>query len=100
MSKFGKEFVAAELCALPVVRRSYQSVVAGLAVFILALVLWREPFRGYLAEVHLSGPQVEGIDFAAAVGWIKQADKHVAAGWGPAGGISSKPAKPGPFFCL
>ncbi|HEY2411222.1 MAG TPA: hypothetical protein VGI40_03220 [Pirellulaceae bacterium] len=91
MSKLGKEFVAVELCALPVVRRSYQAVVAGLAVFILALVVWREPFKGYLAEVHLSGPQVEGIDLTAAVGWIKQADKHVAAVATAAGEISTKP---------
>jgi hypothetical protein len=91
MSKLDKEFAAAELCALPVVRKSYQAVVAGLAVFILALVVCREPFHGYLAEVHLSGPQVEGIDLAAAVGWIKQSDKHVAAVATAAGEISTKP---------
>jgi hypothetical protein len=91
MSEVRKEFAAVAFCALPIVRRSYQAVVAGLAVFILALVVWREPFRGYLAEVHLSGPQVEGIDLAAAVAWIKQADKHVAAVATAAGEISTKP---------
>src|SRR6478736_10532570 len=91
MSEVRKEFAAAAFCALPVVKRSYQGVVAGLAVFILALVVWREPFRGYLAEVHLSGPQVEGMDLTAAVGWIKQADKHVAAVATAAGEISTKP---------
>src|SRR5262245_42873394 len=91
MSEVRKEFAAVAFCALPVVRRSYQSAVAGLAVFILALVLWREPFRGYLAEVHLTGPQVEGIDLAAAVVWIKQADKRVAAVATAAGEISTKP---------
>jgi hypothetical protein len=91
MSEVKKEFAAVAFCALPVVRRSYQAVVAGLALFILSLVVWREPFRGYLAEVHLSGPQVEGIDLAAAVAWIKQADKRVAAVATAAGEISTKP---------
>src|SRR6187200_2121628 len=79
------------LCALPLFRRCYQAVVAGLSVFILTLVVWRESFRGYLAEVHLSGPPAEGIDLTNAVNWIKQTDKRVAAVATAAGTISTKP---------
>lgn len=85
------QFDVPELCALPLVRRCYQALVAALAVFILTLVVWREPFRGYLAEVHLSGPQAEGIDLALAANWIKQTDKRVAVVATAAGEISTKP---------
>lgn len=85
------QFDVPGLCGLPLVRRCYQALVAALAVFILTLVVWREPFRGYLAEVHLSGPQAEGIDLADAVNWIRQADKRVAAVATAAGEISTRP---------
>jgi hypothetical protein len=66
-------------CALPLVRRVYQALVVGLAVFIVTLVVLREPFRGYLAEVRISGPAMEGLDLDAAANWLKQVDREVAA---------------------
>jgi hypothetical protein len=77
VKKFTFDFPA--FCALPVVRRCYQATVAALAVFILTIVFCREPFRGYLAEVQMTGPTAEGLDLAKAVDWIKQSDKRVAA---------------------
>src|SRR5262245_27706915 len=65
-------------CALPLVRRIYQALVVGLAVFIVTLVVLRQPFRGYLAEVRISGPVAEGLDLAAAANWLKQTDPKIA----------------------
>ena len=65
-------------CALPLVRRIYQALVVGLAVFIVTLVVLRQPFRGYLAEVRISGPVMEGLDLAAAANWLKQTDSKIA----------------------
>jgi hypothetical protein len=77
-------------CALPLVRRAYQAVAVGVAVFIVTLVVLREPFRGYLAEVSISGPPTEGLDLAHAVSWLKQTDRNVAVVASRVGGNSAK----------
>jgi len=76
MSEPGRKFDAAAICALPFARRAYMALVTGLAVFIVTLVVLREPFRGYLTEVRLSGPAVEGLDLDDAMAWLKQADSR------------------------
>jgi hypothetical protein len=68
---------AASICALPLVRRIYFALVGGLAVFLATLAVLREPFRGYLAEVRISGPPAEGLDLDAAARWLKQSDSKV-----------------------
>jgi hypothetical protein len=77
-------------CALPLVRRAYQAVAVGVAVFIVTLVLLREPFRGYLAEVSISGPPTEGLDLDHAVSWLKQTDRNVAVVASRGGANSAK----------
>ena len=64
----------AAFCALPLVRRAYMALVGGLAVFIATLVVLREPFRGYLAEVRIGGPAIQGLDLREATSWLQQAD--------------------------
>ena len=78
MSSNRFQFDLHAICASPLARRIYQALVVGLAVFILTLVALREPFRGYLAEVRISGPAMEGLDLNAAGTWLKQADRGVA----------------------
>ena len=68
---------AAHFCASPLVRRAYMATVCGLAMLILTLVVLREPFRGYLAEVQLSGPAVEGLDLHEASHWLRQLDRGI-----------------------
>jgi hypothetical protein len=75
-SRFSFDFHA--FCALALVRRIYQALVIGLALFIVTLVVLREPFRGYLAEVRISGPAMEGLDLNAAANWLKQTDARIA----------------------
>jgi hypothetical protein len=75
---------------LPVVRRLHQSVAVGLAVFMLTLVVLREPFHGYLAEIHISGPATPGLDLDDAGQWLKKAEPHLAVIATPAGEISPK----------
>jgi hypothetical protein len=70
---------AVAFCARPLVQRVYQALVVALAVFILTLVVFKQAFRGYLAEVRLSGPVSEGLDLEEAARWIKQVDRQVAA---------------------
>ena len=82
---------AAHFCASPLVRRAYMATVCGLAVFIVTLVVLREPFRGYLAEVHLNGPAIEGLDLKAAARWLKNVDSQVAVVATVAGEISPRP---------
>jgi hypothetical protein len=77
-------------CALPLVRRAYIALVTGLAVFIGALIALREPFRGYLAEVHIAGPPTPGLDLADATNWLKQTDSRLAVVATPAGEISPR----------
>src|SRR4051794_9300185 len=75
-------------CALPLVRRVYQALVVMLAVFLLTLVVLHEPFRGYLAEVQINGPAIEGLKLEDAVAWLKQVDSKAAVIGVPAGEIS------------
>jgi hypothetical protein len=77
-------------CALPLVRRAYIALVTALAVFIGALIVLREPFRGYLAEVHIAGPPTPGLDLADATKWLKQTDPRIAVVATPAGEISPR----------
>src|SRR5262245_10863735 len=72
------KFDVAAWCGLPLVRRAYLALVIGLAVFIVTLILLREPFRGYLAEIHISGPAMAGLDLDDATRWLKAADARVA----------------------
>jgi hypothetical protein len=90
MSSNRLNFDLAAFCALPLVRRGHQSLVVALAVFLLAVVVLREPFHGYLAEVHISGPSTAGLDLDDAVLWLKKAEPHLAAVATPAGEISAK----------
>jgi hypothetical protein len=83
-------FDAHAFCALPLVRRVQAALVVGLAVFLLTLVVLHEPFRGYLAEVHIAGPAIEGLDLDEAVAWLKHADRQAAVIATPAGEISPK----------
>jgi hypothetical protein len=77
MSEMRKKLDPAAFCALPLVRRAYMASVVGLAVFIATLVVLREPFRGYLAEVRIAGPAIAGLDLPEAIQWLKQADEQV-----------------------
>jgi hypothetical protein len=83
-------FDLVRFCALPLVRRVYQALVVGLAMFLLTLVILHDPFRGYLSEVDLSGPATEGVDLDEAATWLRRADSKVAAIGIPAGEISPK----------
>src|SRR5437868_13359002 len=84
------KFQIGSICELPPLRRLHQALAVGLAVFMLTLVVLREPFRGYLAEVHISGPATAGLDLDDAVQWLKKAEPHLAAVATPAGEISAK----------
>jgi hypothetical protein len=75
---------------LPLIRRLHQAVAVGLAVFMLTLVVLREPFHGYLAEIHISGPSTPGLDLDDASQWLKKAEPHLAVVALPAGEISAK----------
>ena len=90
MSASRLNFNPTAFCALPLVRRAYQALVVGLAVFLLTLVLLHERFRGYLSEVHLAGPPTQGLDLDEAATWLRRADSRVAAVGIPAGEISPK----------
>lgn len=70
---------AVELCARPLARRIYQAVVVGLAIFLLTLVAFKQDFRGYLAEIRLTGPVMDGLDLEEAADWVKKLDDAVAA---------------------
>src|SRR5437870_601595 len=83
-------FDLATIGELPLVKRLHQALAVGLAMFMLTLVVLREPFHGYLAEVHISGPATAGLDLDDAVQWLKKAEPHLAAVATPAGEISAK----------
>src|SRR5262247_3388565 len=68
------KFDPAAFCARPLVRRVYLALTAALAVFIAMLALLREPFRGYLAEVQIVGPQARGLDLNDAARWLKRTE--------------------------
>jgi hypothetical protein len=67
---------ADRFCQRPLVRRAYSGLVVGLAVFLLTLVVLREPFHGYLAEVRIDGPASGGLDLEAARAWLKAVDSQ------------------------
>jgi hypothetical protein len=75
---------------LPLVQRLHQALAVGLAIFMLTLVVLREPFHGYLAEVQISGPSTAGLNLDEAVQWLKKVEPHLAAVATPAGEISAK----------
>lgn len=62
----------------PVVRRAHKSVIVGLAIFFAVIIALGEPFRGYQAEVRVSGPAGDSIDRTQVVNWIQQADPQAA----------------------
>ena len=74
---------------LPLVRRLHQALAVGLAMFMLTLVVLREPFHGYLAEIQISGPSTAGLNLDDAVHWLKKAEPHLAVIATPAGEISA-----------
>jgi hypothetical protein len=90
MSSIRSNYDLTSYCGLPLVRRAYKGLVVGLAVFILVLVILREPFRGYLAEVRISGPGTEGLDLDEASGWLREVDPHSAVVAVPAGEVSPR----------
>ena len=61
-------------CSRPLVRRVYLALTAALATFIATLAFLREPFRGYLAEVHIGGPAAKGLDLDDAARWLKRTE--------------------------
>ena len=72
------KFDPAGFCSRPLVRRVYLALVAALAVFLTTLTLLREPFRGYLAEVHIVGPKAQGLDLEDAARWLKRSEPTAA----------------------
>src|SRR5262249_30421778 len=90
MSDSRAKFDVSAWCGLPLVRRAYLALVVGLAVFIVTLVLLREPFHGYLAEIHISGPVTAGLDLDDAARWLKAADSHVAVAANGGGNTSPR----------
>src|SRR5262245_14129960 len=85
-----KRIDIASIVELPLVQRLHQALAVGLAVFMLTLVVLREPFQGYLAQVHISGPATVGLDLDEAVKWLKAVEPRLAAVATPAGEISAK----------
>ncbi|MDX1944953.1 MAG: hypothetical protein SFU86_06065 [Pirellulaceae bacterium] len=59
--------------ALSPSRRGYRGLVVALAAFLLAITLLRQPFRGYLAEVRITGHAGEEVDLASARAWLAAA---------------------------
>jgi hypothetical protein len=90
MSIKGSQLDAAGFCGRPLVRRVYKGLVVGVAVFLGTLVVLREPFRGYLAEVRVSGPATAGLDLEEGVRWIKEIDPRAAVVASAAGEISTR----------
>jgi hypothetical protein len=62
----------------PVVRRAHKAVIVGLAIFFAVIIPLGEPFRGYQAEVRVSGPNSEAIDDARLRDWIQRTDPRAA----------------------
>ena len=59
--------------ARPIVRRLYAALVAALAVFLVAILLVREPFRGYLAVARISGLESEALPLDHVKQWLETA---------------------------
>jgi hypothetical protein len=62
----------------PLVRRAHKAVIVGLAIFFAVIIPLGEPFRGYQAEVRVSGPSSEAIDADRLREWIRQTDESAA----------------------
>ena len=62
----------------PLVRRAHKAVIVGLAIFFAVIIPLGEPFRGYQAEVRVSGPSSEAIDAERLREWIRQTDPSAA----------------------
>jgi len=62
----------------PLVRRLHKSVIVGLAIFFAVIIALGEPFRGYQAEVRLSGPTSDAIDADRVRDWITRTDSRAA----------------------
>ena len=62
----------------PLVRRLHKSVIVGLAIFFGVIIALGEPFRGYQAEVRLSGPTSDAINFDQVRDWITRTDSQAA----------------------
>ena len=77
------KFDPAAFCARPLVRRFYMALASALAVFLTTLAILREPFRGYLAEVHVSGPAAKGLDLEDAARWLKRTEPSAVVLTGP-----------------
>lgn len=52
--------------------RGYAALIVGLAIFLIAMILFRVPFRGYLVEARLAGPSGE-VDLQHARVWLTAA---------------------------
>jgi hypothetical protein len=62
----------------PLVRRAHKATIVGLAIFFAVIIPLGEPFRGYQAEVRVSGPSSEAIDADQLREWIRQTDSNAA----------------------
>ena len=62
----------------PLVRRVHKSVIVALAIFFAVVIALGEPFRGYQAEVRLSGPSSEAIDADQVRDWVTRTDARAA----------------------
>jgi hypothetical protein len=62
----------------PLVRRAHKSTIVGLAIFFAVIIPLGEPFRGYQAEVRVSGPSSDAIDAERLREWIGQTDPSAA----------------------
>jgi hypothetical protein len=74
MSTANAKFDPAAFCSQPLVRRVYLALASALAVFLATLAILREPFRGYLGEVHIVGPVSQGLDLDDAARWLKRTE--------------------------
>jgi hypothetical protein len=68
----------AAIRGLPVARRAYQAVMVALAAFLVVLAIFHEPFQGYLAEVHISGPATAAFDEDETVRWLRAESPNTA----------------------
>jgi hypothetical protein len=80
---------AAGKCPLPFLHRAYQAAVVGIAVFFAAMILLREPFRGYQAEVRLQGRAAAAFDADALRAWLRGVDAKAAVA--VSGGNADRP---------
>jgi hypothetical protein len=62
----------------PLVRRAHKAVIVGLAIFFAVIIPLGEPFRGYQAEVRVSGPSSDAINGDRLREWIRETDPTAA----------------------